>query len=62
MITSREPPNLLSFSTFEEKNQEMMMSFSTCCRLLQLRKKLRNDNKPLGLLSFVTLENKKQKD
>jgi len=42
----------------EGKNQEMMMSREACCCLLHLRKKLRNDDEPLGSLSSVTLQKK----
>jgi hypothetical protein len=58
MMTSWEPPNSSSSSTFEEKNQEMMTNQEVHCHLLHLRKKPRNDNKPLGSSSSFALEEK----
>jgi hypothetical protein len=57
-----EPPSSLSSLAFEEKNQELTMSLSAHRHFLHLRKKLRNDDKPFGSLSSVTLEGKKKKN
>jgi hypothetical protein len=62
MTTSQELPSSSSSFTFEEKNQEMTTSWKACHHLLHLRKKLRNDDKPLGSPLFVTPEKKKQGD
>ncbi len=40
----------------------MMMSREVHHRFLHLRKKLKNDDEPLGLLSYATPKEKKQRD
>ncbi len=50
----REPPNLSPSFTFEEKNKETMMSQEAHHCLLHLRKKLKNDNKPLDSPLSIT--------
>jgi len=58
----KELGGLSSSSTSNEKNQEMMTSFPTCRHcLLQLRKNVKNDNKPQSLLLLSTTEAKQQK-
>jgi hypothetical protein len=54
MIMKREPPNLSPSFTFEEKNKETMMSQEAHHCLLHLRKKLKNDNKPLDSPLSIT--------
>jgi ssRNA-specific RNase YbeY (16S rRNA maturation enzyme) len=61
MTMNQEPPNSFSTSAFEEKTQEITMNLSTCHHLLHLRKKLRNDNKPFGSLSFAIVEKENKK-
>jgi hypothetical protein len=58
---SWELPSLSSSFAFKEKNQDPMMSWKACRRLLHLRKKLRNDDKLPSLLSSTTLEKKRKK-
>jgi len=53
-----EPLSSSLSSPFEEKNQETMTNREVHRRLLHLRKKLRNDDKPLGSPSFATLDKK----
>lgn len=58
MTISQELPSSSSSFIFEEKNQEMTMSWEVRRRLLHLRKKPRNDDKPPSLPSFATPKKK----
>jgi hypothetical protein len=62
MTTSREPPCLLSFSTFEEKDQEMTTSWEVCCHFLHLRKKPKKWQRARKLVVICYNWGKKQKD